>query len=113
MKDKLEGLFSDAVAELGSATTEDGLQELRVKYLGTKGALTGVMNGLGALSADGRLEEAFDSRALEIREQVKAARLSGERLDVTLPGRRRVIGSKHPITLVTEEICAIFAALGF
>ena len=87
MKEKLEGLLSDAVAELGSATTEDGLQELRVKYLGKKGALTAVMKGLGALSAEerpaigqvvnsvkGRLEEAFDSRALEVREQVKAAR---------------------------------------
>ena len=126
MKDKLEALLGDAIAELGLAATEEGLQELRVKYLGKKGALTGVMKGLGSLSAEerpligqvvnsvkGRLEEAFDARALEIREAVKAARLSGERIDVTLPGRRRPVGSKHPITLVTEEICAIFAALGF
>ena len=126
MKDKLEALLRAGLSELSTASTEDGLQELRVKYLGKKGELTGVMKGLGSLSAEerplvgqvvntvkGKLEEAFDLRAVEIREAVKAARLSAEKLDVTLPGRRRPIGSKHPITLVTEEICSIFAALGF
>ena len=126
MKDKLEALLDEALSELSNASTEDGLQELRVKYLGKKGALTGVMKGVGSLSPEerpligqvvntvkGKLEEAFESRSAEIREGVKAARLAGEKLDVTLPGRRRPIGSKHPITLVTEEICSIFAALGF
>jgi len=126
MKDKLEALLRAGLSELSTASTEDGLQELRVKYLGKKGELTGVMKGLGSLSADerpligqvvntvkGKLEDGFDLRAVEIREAVKAARLSAEKLDVTLPGRRRPIGSKHPITLVTEEICSIFAALGF
>jgi phenylalanyl-tRNA synthetase alpha chain len=126
MKDKLEGLLNEAVAELSAAATEEGLQELRVKYLGKKGALTSVMKGLGSLSAEerpvigqmvnsvkSRLEEAFDARSVAVREAVKAQRLASERIDVTLPGRRRAMGSKHPITLVTEEICAIFAALGF
>jgi phenylalanyl-tRNA synthetase alpha chain len=126
MKEKLEGLLKDALAELATASTESGLQELRVKYLGKKGEMTAVMKGLGALTPEerpvigqvvntvkGQLEEAFDSRGAEIREQVKSARLSSERIDVTLPGRRSVVGSKHPISLVTEEICAIFAALGF
>ncbi|GFO57929.1 phenylalanine--tRNA ligase alpha subunit [Geomonas silvestris] len=126
MKDKLEGLLKDALAELAAASTEAGLQELRVKYLGKKGELTAVMKGLGGLTPEerpvigqvvntvkGQLEEAFDSRAALIREQVKNERLANERIDVTLPGRRTVTGSKHPITLVTEEICSIFSALGF
>jgi phenylalanyl-tRNA synthetase alpha chain len=126
MKDKLEGLLNEALGELSGVATEEGLQELRVKYLGKKGALTAVMKGLGSLSAEERpvigqlvnsvkfrLEEAFDARSAEVREAAKAERLASERIDVTLPGRRRAMGSKHPITLVSEEICAIFAALGF
>ncbi|WP_129128246.1 phenylalanine--tRNA ligase subunit alpha [Geomonas oryzae] len=126
MKDKLEALLEEALSELAQASTEEGLQELRVKYLGKKGALTGVMKGLGALSAEERplvgqvvntvkakLEDALDARATEVREAVKAARLAGEKIDVTLPGRRQAMGSKHPITLVTEEISSIFGALGF
>ncbi len=126
MKAKLEALLDQALSELAQATTEEGVQELRVKYLGKKGELTSVMKGLGALTPEerpvigqvvntvkGKLEEAFEVRAGEIREAVKSARLSAERIDVTLPGRRRPLGSKHPITLVTEEITSIFGALGF
>ncbi|HWH70155.1 MAG TPA: hypothetical protein VNT26_12275, partial [Candidatus Sulfotelmatobacter sp.] len=126
MKEKLDALLNEALGELSRAATEEGLQELRVRYLGKKGEFTSVMKGLGSLSAEerpvigqlvntvkARLEDAFDSRSAEVREAVKAQRLSSERIDVTLPGRRRPVGSRHPITLVTEEICAIFAALGF
>ncbi|MBU5612324.1 phenylalanine--tRNA ligase subunit alpha [Geomonas azotofigens] len=126
MKEQLEALLQEALAELGQASTEEGLQELRVKYLGKKGAVTGLMKGLGALSAEERplvgqvvntvkakLEETLDARSAEIRAAVKAQRLAAEKIDVTLPGRKRPLGSKHPITLVTEEICSIFAALGF
>ncbi|GFO64129.1 phenylalanine--tRNA ligase subunit alpha [Geomonas paludis] len=126
MKEQLEALLQEALAELAQASTEEGLQELRVKYLGKKGAVTGVMKGLGALSPEERplvgqvvntvkakLEETLDARGAEIRAAVKAQRLAAEKIDVTLPGRKRPLGSKHPITLVTEEICSIFAALGF
>lgn len=126
MKEKLEALLADAVAELSQVGTEDGLQELRVKYLGKKGELTAVMKGLGALSPEerpvigqvvntvkGELEAKIESAGLKIREAVKAEKLRSERVDVTLPGRRRPIGTRHPITLVIEEITAIFAGLGF
>ncbi|MBJ6751220.1 phenylalanine--tRNA ligase subunit alpha [Geomonas anaerohicana] len=126
MKEQLEALLQEALAELSQASTEEGLQELRVKYLGKKGAITGVMKGLGALSPEERplvgqvvntvkakLEETLDARGAEIRAAVKAQRLAAEKIDVTLPGRKSPLGSKHPITLVTEEICSIFAALGF
>lgn len=126
MKEKLEALLADAVAELSQVGTEDGLQELRVKYLGKKGVLTAVMKGLGALSPEerpvigqvvntvkGELEAKIESAGLQIREAIKAEKLRSERVDVTLPGRRRPIGTRHPITLVIEEITAIFAGLGF
>ncbi|ABQ26801.1 phenylalanine--tRNA ligase subunit alpha [Geotalea uraniireducens] len=126
MREKLEALLADAVAELSQVSTEDGLQELRVKYLGKKGELTAVMKGLGALSPEerpvigqvvntvkGELEAKIESAGLKIREDIKAEKLRSERVDVTLPGRRRPIGTRHPITLVIEEITAIFAGLGF
>ncbi len=126
MREKLEALLAAAVTELSQVGTEEGLQELRVKYLGKKGELTAVMKGLGALSPEerpiigqvvntvkGELEVKIDSAALQIREAKKAEKLRAERIDVTLPGRRQPIGTRHPITLVIEEITAIFAGLGF
>jgi len=126
MREKLEALLLDAVTELAQVRTEEGLQELRVKFLGKKGALTAIMKGLGALSSDERpvigqivntvkelLEAKIESAGLHIREATKAEKLRLERLDVTLPGRRLPMGTRHPITIIIEEISDIFAGLGF
>lgn len=126
MKEKLEALLQGGLSELSDVTTEESLHELRVKYLGKKGLLTSVMKGLGGLSAEERpligqmanvvkaqLEERVDSVLQEIRAKNKEEKLKSERLDVTLPGRRRPLGSKHPISQVIEDISGIFAGLGF
>jgi len=126
MREKLEALLLDAVTELAQVRTDEGLQALRVKFLGKKGALTAIMKGLGALSSDERpvigqvvntvkeqLEAKIESAGLHIREATKAEKLRLERLDVTLPGRRLPMGTRHPITIIIEEITDIFAGLGF
>ena len=126
MKEKLEALLQGGLSELSGVTTEESLHELRVKYLGKKGLLTSVMKGLGGLTAEERpligqmanvvkaqLEERVDSVLQEIRRKNKEEKLKSERLDVTLPGRRRPLGSKHPISQVIEDISGIFAGLGF
>ncbi|SNB45354.1 phenylalanine--tRNA ligase subunit alpha [Geobacter sp. DSM 9736] len=126
MREKLEALLEAAVSEIQKATSEDALQELRVKYLGKKGELTTIMKSIGALSPDDRpamgqvvnsvrdrLEEQLQLNLGIVRESQKAARLREERIDITLPGRRRPMGSKHPVTLIIEEISEIFAGLGF
>jgi len=126
MKEKLETLLQDAVSELSLLDSEESLQGLRVKYLGKKGLLTSLMKGLGALPAEERpiigqmanvvkdqLEEKLEAELCHVRLARKEEKLRSERLDVTLPGRRRPMGSKHPITQVIEEITEIFAGLGF
>src|ERR1700686_1166872 len=102
MKEKLEALLTEAVCELTGIATEEVFHELRVKYLGKKGALTAIMKGVGSLSPEQRpligqvvnsvrdqLEKKFDAALTRIRETRKAAKLREEKLDVTLAGRRR------------------------
>ena len=126
MNKQLDGLLQTALSEIEGAGSEEALQELRIKYLGKKGALTTVMKGLGALSAEERpvvgqlantvknqLEARLEGALALMRDASKRERLQRERLDVTLPGRRLPHGTKHPITLVIEEISEIFAGLGF
>ena len=126
MKEKLEDLLRRAVAELAGLASEEELQELRVRYLGKKGELTAIMKGIGALSPEERpavgqivnlvrdeLEEKLEQALSAARAVQKEARLKAERLDVTLPGRRNPLGSKHPVTLVIDEVSEIFAGLGF
>ncbi|BBA70015.1 phenylalanine--tRNA ligase subunit alpha [Geobacter sulfurreducens] len=126
MKETLDQLMQSALAEIAGAASEDALQELRVRYLGKKGELTAVMKGLGSLSLEerprmgqmvntvkDRLETTLEETLQRVRAAAKKERLERERLDVTLPGRTPLLGTKHPISLVIEEISDIFAGLGF
>ena len=126
MREQLEQLRKDALRALEEALTEDALQNVRIRFLGRKGELTALMKGLGKLSAEERpvvgqlvntirdeIESSLEAAFVATREKAKIERLQTERIDVTLPGRRTVSGSKHPITLVIEEVSDIFAGLGF
>ena len=126
MREQLEQLRKDALLALEEALTEDELHNVRISFLGRKGELTALMKGLGKLSAEERpvvgqlvntlrdeIESSLEAAFAATREKAKIQRLQTERIDVTLPGRRTVSGSKHPITLVIEEVSDIFAGLGF
>lgn len=126
MREQLEALKTQALAELAEAGTEKEVQDLRIKYLGKKGELTALMKGMGSLSPEERplvgqlvnsvkdtLEERVEAALTAMRESDKQERLRSERLDITLPGRRRTIGTLHPLTLVIQEITEIFSSLGF
>lgn len=126
MREQLQKMQEQALFELAGVTSEEQLQAIKVKFLGRKGELTAIMKGIGSLTAEERpiigqvvnsvrdcLEESFEKTASSLKESLKIKKLQSERLDVTLPGRRYPQGTKHPVTLVVEEICDIFASLGF
>ncbi|OHE25159.1 MAG: phenylalanine--tRNA ligase subunit alpha, partial [Syntrophus sp. RIFOXYC2_FULL_54_9] len=115
-----------AEAELRKAGTEEELQTVRTRYLGRKGLLTGLLRNIGNVNPAERPE--FGKRCNEIKEDLSARidrllagmalkkreeALLRERIDVTLPGRGIRRGTLHPVTQVREEICRIFAGLGF
>jgi len=126
MREQLEQMRKEALSCISRVSCENDLQDIRIRFLGRKGELTGLMKGLGALSADERpvvgqlvntikdeIESCLVSALKTARDQEIQQRLQSERVDVTLPGRRLSGGTKHPITLVIEEVCDIFAGLGF
>lgn len=126
MREQLEQLRQQTVRAIEAADGEEGLNEIRVRVLGRKGELTGLMKGLGALAPEERplvgqmvnsvkdeLESLLEQALVRARDAATCLRLAAERVDVTLPGRGGRQGSKHPVTLVIEEISEIFAGLGF
>jgi phenylalanyl-tRNA synthetase alpha chain len=126
MKERLEGLLGEGRTALLEAGSMSELQDAKVRFLGKKGVMTSIMKGMGQLSSEDRpilgalanrikeeLESLYEERAESVRAVELEHRLASERVDVTLPGRRHATGSKHPITLVTEEINGIFSSLGF
>lgn len=126
MREQLEQLRQQAIQAIQASDSEETLHEIRVRFLGRKGELTGLMKGLGGLSPEERpvvgqlvntvkdeVETILEQTFAQVRAAATLRRLASERIDVTLPGRGRSQGSKHPVTLVVEEISEIFAGLGF
>ena len=122
----LEDIKAEAAAAIDAAADIASLEELRVSYLGKKGALTGLLKGLGQLSAEERpkagaeinavkqvLNEQLNSRRDALQSEALSAQLATEAIDVTLPGRRAEAGALHPITRTIQRMETFFASMGF
>ena len=126
MKQQLEEIKSRAAAALANAKLPQEIDELRVRFLGKKGELTGILKQMGKLSPEERpvigqlanevrswIETDIETRLTEIKASQMAARLESEKLDVTLPGQRPPFGAKHPPTRVLDELNEIIIGMGF
>jgi phenylalanyl-tRNA synthetase alpha chain len=117
-------LILNLQAELVRAFSPQELEQARVAYLGRRGRLARIMARLPELASAGRpavgqkanevkarLTELMEERKAELEAFAESKRLSG--FDASLPGRMPWQGSKHPTTLVIEELCGIFQGLGY
>ncbi len=127
MKDQLLKLRDEALAAIAAAADVGAIQELRVRYLGKKSELSRVLGGLGqlptveerkAMGALGNeikqaITAALEAREKELADAALEARLTAERLDVTLPGAPVRRGHLHILYQVIHRIEEIFIAMGF
>jgi phenylalanyl-tRNA synthetase alpha chain len=118
----LRALESDALAAVKQAGDADGLQAVRITYLGRKeGRISAVLRGLGGMPAEDRPAagqeanrvKAAVTEALEAREGALLGPESAGGEDLTLPSRGPWKGGLHPITQAVDEIWHIFRDLGF
>jgi phenylalanyl-tRNA synthetase alpha chain len=123
VEESIQKLYEDAAKELEAADDADGVNAVAVRYLGRKGAVTKVLRNIAGLpperraaagKAANRVKNALDALVQQTLLRVAAAASArDDRIDVTLPGRPAALGSLHPITRITNEICGIFGRLGF
>jgi len=126
MKQQLESIRNIALQAIEKAEDHQTLENLRIKYLGKKGELTAILKQMGKLSAEERpiigqlandirsaIEETFAVRVSHLKETLLLQKLKHETIDVTLPGKRRELGAKHPLSIVLDEIKEIFIGMGF
>ncbi len=122
----LENIKAEAIVAIEAASDIAALEELRVSYLGKKGALTSLLKNLGQLSAEERpkagaeinavkqqLNDQLNARTESLQGAALAAQLAEESIDITLPGRRAEAGSLHPITRTIQRMETFFSAMGF
>ena len=126
MKELMQGLRDSSIKAILEADDIELLESLRVKYLGKKGELTGILRQMGKLSAEerpvmgqlanqlrGDIEAAIEQRKAELGSKLMELKLERETVDVTLPGETSTLGHKHPMYNVLDQIKDIFIGMGF
>lgn len=110
-------------AELADVRTDAELQALRTRWVGRKGSwVAAFMEALATATPEQK--KAFGRGANELRNEVEAAitereaalaatRRPANAVDITLPGRRPAFGHRHPLSLIRDEVGAIFTRLGY
>lgn len=126
MQQQVSSLRKQFQDELNRVQHSKEVEQLKVKYLGKKGPIQDLMQHLRETPHEmrptlgGQINELKEEitrlceQALHSFSQVELAkRLSEERIDVTLPGRRRYLGREHPINQTLDEVIQILIGMGF
>ena len=122
----LDAIVHEALALFSRIEQPDQLEQAKARFLGRSGTLTELLKSLGKLpaaerpamgsrinAAKAQLEDALAAQREKIQAKELNARLAGEKLDVTLPGRGIGIGGLHPVTRTMERVEQLFRSLGF
>ncbi|ETA80231.1 phenylalanine--tRNA ligase subunit alpha [Youngiibacter fragilis] len=126
MRNQIESIKQDFLAKIAEVSNMEEIEKLRVDFLGKKGAFTQVLRSMGALSPEERplmgklvndakeeLESRIEALKGELKNKERERKLASEVVDITLPGKRPVIGGNHPLSLTLNEIEKIFLEMGF
>ena len=126
MKDQISKIEKSAKEKVKSCTNIQDLTEIKVKFLGKKGELTAILKGMKDLSNEERpiigelvnkvrneLEIEIKNKENEFKEKELNKKLESEKIDISLPSKKQVRGSKHPMNLVIEEVEDLFVSMGY
>ncbi|HLF20589.1 MAG TPA: phenylalanine--tRNA ligase subunit alpha [Bacteroidota bacterium] len=123
MHDKIERIKQEFFTDIKEIKNLDDMEKLRVKYLARKGVVSELFEALREVAAEekpkiGKLlnelrssaQTEFDRLKAEIEKALKPKEIV---FDITLPGRPKPIGTKHPVTQSMDEFKRIFVGMGF
>ncbi|MEP4891863.1 MAG: phenylalanine--tRNA ligase subunit alpha [Aliiglaciecola sp.] len=122
----LDAIIEQAQNKINDAQDAATLDAVRVEFMGKKGHMTDLLKGLGKLSAEERpiagqkinlakqkIQGLISVRGEYLRDAELNAKLAGETIDVTLPGRTENLGGLHPVSRTIRRIESFFGELGF
>jgi phenylalanyl-tRNA synthetase alpha chain len=124
--ENLKQILADALSAVAASESESALDDVRVHYLGKKGALTTLLKQLGSVSAEdrpkfgqlvneakGQVQEKITERKTVLAKAALNAKLATETIDVSLSGKGQEVGGLHPVTRTMERIETFFRGIGF
>ena len=123
---QVESVKKEFLEGLEKVNSIEELEKLRVEFIGRKGKVTELLKSIPKLPPEerkefgkacnvlkGEIESLIKEKLSYFKELEKKEKLEKERIDVTLPGRRRPLGSLHVVTKTLKEIVNIFTSMGF
>lgn len=120
MLDKIKALLKEV--ENIKAQNAEELEALRIKYLSKKGEISALMNDFRNVPAEQKreigkclneLKEAAQNKINAIKEGFENTQSVDQEIDLTRTAYPIELGTRHPLSIVKKEICAIFGRLGF
>ena len=119
-------IVAEGIAAIEAAQDFNALEQIKARYLGKTGELTGLLKTLGQMSPEERktigahinecknqFQTAFNAKRDTLNEAKLQAQLAAEALDITLPGRAQEHGDLHPVTLTLQRVVELFHGMGF
>lgn len=126
MPDKIASLRRQFQSDLSSVRHSKDVEQLKVKYLGRKGPVQDLMQHLREAPSEQRpllgqqindlkneIEQLCTQAFESFSQSELAVRLSEEKIDISLPGRKDYVGREHPITKMMGEVIQILVGMGF
>ncbi len=126
MKEQLDLILSNAKTDIKGANNVKELSDVKVKYQGKNGELTKLMQGMRDIPKEDRpafgklvndlrtqIDTLYDARETELKEFELLKTFENEAIDITLPSKKREVGTLHPLTLVKNELIDAFTSMGF
>ncbi len=119
----IEQIRDEALNAIETASSEEKIQDLSVRFLGRKGLVTLFLRNISSLPPKQRadagkqgnkVKKALEKAVQNTLERIQTVSATFEdSIDVSLPGRASPLGHLHPITQINQRICDIFVNLGF
>lgn len=126
MKEKLQSIMEEALAQINGAENLEQLNDIKVAFLGKKGELTSVLKSMkdvapedrpvvGQLVNDARtaIEEKLEEKKNALGKKAREEQIKRETIDVTLPAKKPMVGHRHPNTIALDEVERIFIGMGY
>ena len=131
MKERLNAIKEQAIAQIEAVGAQgaqalDKLNDIRVNYLGKKGELTALLKGMKDVAPEDRpkvgqmvndvraeIEQVLEKATEKMKKAAMEGRMAAEKIDVTLPAKKSIIGHRHPNTIALEEVERIFVGMGY
>lgn len=126
MQEKIEALKNELTAKFANVKNIQELNDLKVLYMGKKGVITELNNGIKEVAPEEKKEygmlvnsvrvlfnENFEAMQAKLQEELINEKLKKDTIDISLPSEKIKRGSKHPLNRVIEEVEDLFVSMGY